>query len=391
MLIEAKITILSAFWRSGEHMELEDWVNRNRKFLNRAFLAALLGMLLFPPWRYELKAMGREISQPGRFAFVLIPPSKENAAADGWRYGILNVNLDWSRLILQLAILGIVAGVLLNPWRRRTHITNNPLDDMRGPLPKKAHERTDPGTDKHQIEGVPGPRSGDRAESHSPRDPKPSTWPPEAECERKEEEQKKQVWNISPSVQQAGSELIIALVESGYSNFKDMALEAKDYLTTPDERRAFEVAYDAYRSFDDNLPDRGVETIDSHATAAETEPDKNISSPSMMHKTTEEFIQNRRAYAAKLREWNPESTTAARLEAQANRLEAGLQKPEDPNADSTAVPNTEQPSSGGSKAERPLPEWKQKRREWAKGLHQQAEEGHQEWLAKHKKPSPDQK
>ena len=75
---------------------------------------------------------------------------------------------------------------------------------------------------------------------------------------------------LSPEVLEAGADLVMALVEAGYKSFKAMALEIAEGLGSPEEQSAFELAYDAYRTFDDSLPARGDgETVASYGEKAD--------------------------------------------------------------------------------------------------------------------------
>ena len=68
---------------------------------------------------------------------------------------------------------------------------------------------------------------------------------------------------LTQEVMEAGADLLLALVDMGYTTFKVMAEEMRESLNTPDLRRSFELAYDSYRELDDSIEPRGQDTMDS--------------------------------------------------------------------------------------------------------------------------------
>ena len=86
-----------------------------RRIILLAVVACFL-MVLFPPWKFALIGLNGKSMKPtaGWYAFVGSPPTPREAAklwrSDG---GWASVELDLTRLLVQLGVVAVVAGTAL--------------------------------------------------------------------------------------------------------------------------------------------------------------------------------------------------------------------------------------------------------------------------------------
>ncbi len=62
--------------------------------------------LLFPPWAYTFQDTGiSQVRKPASYHFLFAPPAPEDPS-----YPYYGIVLDWSRLVAQIGVIGLVAG-----------------------------------------------------------------------------------------------------------------------------------------------------------------------------------------------------------------------------------------------------------------------------------------
>ncbi len=68
-------------------------------------------MGLIPPWKITFHAQRYTVERPVGYGFLLLPPCEGR--------GTCNVGLDFSRLLLQWMLVGLVVGGLVLTWKER--------------------------------------------------------------------------------------------------------------------------------------------------------------------------------------------------------------------------------------------------------------------------------
>lgn len=108
--------------------QVRNWFGHQNDMQKKVVLAALviLGvMILFPPKEVISRnpILGASVSQPAGYHFILDDPASEQRAAAEKVFGkdadgLFGSGIEWSKLLIQLVIVGAVAFAALQMTRR---------------------------------------------------------------------------------------------------------------------------------------------------------------------------------------------------------------------------------------------------------------------------------